>query len=93
MTERVVCSLPQSAEREIKGQYEPTNAHINASLSHLQLCILKIITNNPKASYEEIATKTGKDRSTIRRNVQYLKEKNILHRTGSKKTGFWEIVK
>lgn len=92
-------------EREIKVQNAPINAHsakekeikvqnapINASLSPLQKQILKILSEDPKASYEFLVTKLGKDKTTIMRNIHKLKDSQILSRSGSKKTGYWKIL-
>ena len=40
-----------------------------------------------------MAEKTGISTTTVENNIKKLKEKNILVRTGSAKTGSWEIVK
>lgn len=65
---------------------------INASLSDLQSQILALIRTDTTISYDDIASKTEKDRSTIRRNVSKLKEMGLLHRAGSRKTGYWKIT-
>ena len=46
------------------------NAPINASLSPLQQQILGVLSQNPKASYELLVSKLGKDRTTSMRNIQ-----------------------
>ncbi len=69
------------------------NAPINASLSPLQQQILEILREDSNASYELLVTKLGKDRTTIMRNIQKMKEMGILHRSGSKKTGHWEVLR
>jgi ATP-dependent DNA helicase RecG len=68
------------------------NAPINASLSPLQQQILGVLSQDPKASYELLVSKLGKDRTTIMRNIQKMKEAGILRRLGSKKIGHWEIL-
>lgn len=55
--------------------------------------ILALIEQNPSITYEEMTEKTGKSRRTISRLITELKEKNIIARVGSDKTGYWEIVK
>ncbi len=77
------------------GATPPVKRHlpnINAPLSDLQSQILALIRNSTTISYDEIASKTGKDRSTIRRNIGKLKEIGLLHRAGSRKSGYWEIA-
>jgi len=68
------------------------NAPINASLSPLQQQILEVLREDPKVSYEFLVTKLGKDRTTIMRNIQKMKDMGILRRSGSKKIGHWEIL-
>jgi predicted HTH transcriptional regulator len=84
-----------SQTQEILRLEESTgiNAPINASLSDLQIQILKLIENDPWAAYEDMAVKLEKDRSTIKRNIQQLKSLGVLQRLGSKKKGSWVIVK
>ena len=78
---------------KLKGQNDPINDPINSSLSDLQMEILTIIEQDLSIAYEDIAIKTKKDRSTIKRNIQQLKSLGLLQRSGSKKKGFWEIRK
>lgn len=76
----------------LKVQVEFENAPINAPLSDLQEQILDIIREDSKVSYEFLMMKLGKDRTTIMRNIQKLKEMGMVRRSGSKKTGSWEIL-
>ena len=55
--------------------------------------ILALIEQNPSITYEEMTEKTGKSRRTISRLITELKEKNIIARVGSDKTGYWQIIK
>ncbi len=71
----------------------PINDPINAPLSELQVEILNLIAQNPSIAYEDIASKITKDRSTIKRNIQQLKSLGILQRSGSKKKGYWAVMK
>ena len=68
------------------------NAPINESLSPLQQLILEILKEDPEASYELLVKKLGKDRTTIMRNIQKMKDMGILRRSGSKKIGYWESL-
>ena len=68
------------------------DAPINAPLSYLQQQILEILHGDSRASYELLVTKLGKDRTTIMRNIQKMKDAGILRRAGSKKIGHWEIL-
>ena len=74
-----------------KGALKVQNAPINAPLSNLQKEILEIIQKDSNASYDALMIKLGKNRTTIMRNIKKMKEMGIIRRSGSKKTGYWEI--
>ncbi|MEZ5315480.1 MAG: Lrp/AsnC family transcriptional regulator [Chlamydiales bacterium] len=91
-----VHSSPGNAKKSrnkgaIKVQNTPIKAPKNAPLSPLQKQIIDLLIGNAKASYDDIAQAIGKDRSTVMRNVQKLKQDGIVRRMGSKKTGTWEV--
>jgi len=71
------------------------NASVNASvkLNKSQIEILNIISSNKSITFKEIANILSKNESTIARNIKDLKEKGVLIRVGSDKSGHWEIVK
>lgn len=69
------------------------NDPINDPINDTVKTILALIEQNPSITYEEMTEKTGKSRRTISRLITELKEKNIIARVGSDKTGYWEIVK
>lgn len=47
---------------------------------------------NHYITIEVIVQSLGKDRRTITRNIGVLREKQLLRRVGSDKTGYWEII-
>lgn len=53
--------------------------------------ILQLVMNNPNITQREIAEKIKLTEKTVKRNMNKLKEKNILERIGSDKTGYWKI--
>jgi fido (protein-threonine AMPylation protein) len=61
-------------------------------ISATQKAILELLSDNGRLTAEDIASDIGKDISTIKRAIKGLKEKDLLERIGSDKTGFW-IVK
>lgn len=91
VVERPTNQLPHN--KILKFQTSPINAPLNIPLSDLQVQILEVIKQNPWIIYEDIAAKLEKDLSTIKRNIQQLKSWEILQRLGSKKKGYWKIVK
>jgi ATP-dependent DNA helicase RecG len=61
-------------------------------LSDLQVQLLDLIQSNPIISYDELAELTQKNRATVMRNIGKLKNTRHLKRTGSGKTGYWEVI-
>lgn len=55
--------------------------------------ILNLIINNKQITREEIVNKTNLSDRTISRAIKHLQEENIILREGSKKTGYWKILK
>ncbi|HSW61391.1 MAG TPA: ATP-binding protein, partial [bacterium] len=92
----VSVTLPNSGTefvKDVRTEYNASlNAPINAPLTRLQKEILEIIRNNEFVTYEDIADVTKRDRSTVMRNVQKLKNLNLIKRSGSRKTGRWIIL-
>jgi len=68
-----------------------TNVTINGTLNDTQKQILEKINQNSEITYSELSDQTNKARRTIVRNMQKLKDKDIVKRVGSRKTGRWEI--
>lgn len=68
------------------------NAPINAPINEFQEQLLNAIRSNPAISYDELAQLVQKDRTTVRRNIGKLKAAGFLKRSGSRKTGHWEII-
>jgi len=50
------------------------------------------VKEDPSISYDAIAEKLGKNRTTVMRNIHKMKNLGILKRIGSKKTGYWEVI-
>ena len=47
--------------------------------------------STPQITMKELATALKKDEKTILRNINKLKEKGIVERVGSDKTGYWKV--
>ncbi len=54
--------------------------------------VLQVISENPSVTQKELAGKTGKSISTIKRITDRLQEKGRLRRVGGKRYGTWEIL-
>jgi predicted HTH transcriptional regulator len=51
-----------------------------------------LIKNNNKITAVEISERLNVSLSTAKRKIKELKEKGIIERTGSDKTGHWNII-
>jgi len=80
-------SINKGAKKYLKVQ----EGAPDAPLTTLQEQIVDFMRQDSTISYEELSIKTGKDRSTITRNISKLKKMGLLCRVGSKKTGNWEV--
>ena len=83
---------PIKTNKEANKALKMQSAEVNASLNDLQTQIIGLIRLTSNISYNELSTATGKDRSTIMRNISKLKKAGLLRRVGSKKTGYWEVL-
>jgi len=64
---------------------------VGIKLTKNQQTILRIIDESPDITLEVLAEKVGIAVRSIERNIAILKEKGILDRIGSRKTGYWKI--
>ena len=70
---------------------DPVNDPVN--LSEIEMCLIKLLKENPYLTYSQLGTQLSKSSPTIKRMLKKLREGKILVRHGSDKTGYWEIVK
>jgi Fic family protein len=67
------------------------NGGLNSGLNVTQQEIIFLIKENPNIRAFEMAQKLLKPVRTIENNLGQLKEKGIIIRVGSKKTGYWKV--
>lgn len=67
----------------VKHETELTSSQVN---------ILAEIRNNPNITKEQIRVKLGISKSTVDIGIKVLKERNIIKRIGSNKSGYWKII-
>ena len=63
----------------------------NRALTDDEELVLNIIKDNPSASYAEISAILGKTEKTVGRILTNLKDREIISRNGSNKTGIWVV--
>lgn len=83
----ITVTIPFSRPKQIKNA--PVNAPVK--LTATQTSILNLIKEDANITIEAIVKILGKDRRTITRNISVLKEKELIGRVGSDKSGHWEI--
>ncbi|MDY4523399.1 MAG: Fic family protein [Treponema sp.] len=61
-------------------------------LSDKECTVFELIKSDLSINTDQIVEKTGFGRATVMRAIKVLKEKGLVDRSGSKKTGSWELV-
>lgn len=79
------------AVAEFKNNQGVVGPPVTAPLSDTEQAVLKVITTNPYATYQEIAHKVDKTPKTVQRTLASLKERGLIAREGSDKTGHWAV--
>ena len=80
------------AVTEFKNNQGVVGVPIAAPLPNTEQAVLKVIVANPYANYQEIAGKISKTPKTVQRALASLKERGLVVRKGSDKTGHWEVL-
>ncbi len=74
---------------EFKNNQGVVGIPLGAPLNKTEQAVLKVIINNPYATYLEIANKINKTSKTVQRALASLKERGHISRVGSDKSGYW----
>lgn len=67
------------------------NDGINVGLNTTEQKVLEVINSGPKSTAKDISEKIGLKPRTIERAIKELKDKGIIERKGSRKSGYWLI--
>ena len=62
-------------------------------ISDRQQEVLDIIEENPRITIDEISKIMKINRSAVQKHIEKLKDKNVIKRIGSHKSGYWKILK
>ena len=76
----------------MKRSYDQINDRINDQLNATDQQVLSLIVENPYMTFEEVAGRISKSAKTAQRYLNSLREKNVIHRVGAKKDGYWETA-
>ena len=74
-------------------QISPVNVPVNVPVNERQNQILQYLKNGESYTANQFAEKLHVTEKTIKRDLQYLTENGLVKRSGSDKTGKWEINK
>jgi len=77
--------------QENAGLSKGLNKLKNEDISKNRMNIINALSIDNTLTIEQIAKKLNISKSTVRRDMQKLKDKNVLRRIGSDKKGIWEI--
>ena len=68
------------------------NDTVNDKADTIKTNIMKLLTSSPNITYDDIAQNIGISRATVARTIKELKNDNLIHRVGTDKKGYWEII-
>lgn len=61
-------------------------------LSEVCIRIMEEMRHNPGITQPQLVEKLGVGKTTIQKNISYLKKNSFIDRVGSNKTGVWKIL-
>lgn len=77
------------AVTEFKDNQGTVGRPLGKPLSKTEQAVLAVISSNPYARYQDISLKIKKTPKTVQRALYSLKDRGIVSRVGSDKTGHW----
>ena len=76
-------------DSEINGEI---NGGINGEITKAEQSLLSLLGQSPSMTNAELAATSGKSERTISRLIAELKNKKLIQRVGSNKTGYWKTL-
>lgn len=70
----------------------PKSGVINGGITEAELLVLSLLKQSPSMTNAELADASGKAERTISRLLAVLKNKKLIQRIGSNKTGYWKVL-
>ena len=87
---KVVIPLDKKGFTTSKNEVVNEVVNEGVSLADKEITIYRIVKRNPDITYLRLAEESGVSKATAERIMKSLKEKGIIIRVGSDKTGHWE---
>ena len=66
---------------------------VSKLLNKSQMVIIKAVRNNPNITITELSIETGLGHTTIQNNLNKMQKMSIIERIGSRKKGYWKVIK
>nr|MDA3882180.1 hypothetical protein [Bacteroidales bacterium] len=76
----------------LRGNYGITAEKLRNEFGERLIFILELMLIDEYATRQNFADILGASLSTIEKNIKILRDKNIIERRGSDKTGYWQIL-
>ncbi len=84
----------QKMDDAVNGTVNGTESGtVNIFLNINEQAVLGLLGKNPYYTRQELAEETSKSLRTIQRTLDSLREKNLIERIGSDRSGYWKIRK
>ena len=75
------------------SQNADVGINVGIKMTKTESLVLQLLVGKPDITSDEIAEQLKVTRRTVERNLESLKKKGIIERIGSKKDGYWKIIK
>ena len=79
-------------DRNIPPNSGEINGETNGRISEAELMLLSVLKKSPSMTNADLAVASRKSERTISRLLAALKNKKLIQRIGSNKTGYWKVV-
>ncbi len=79
-------------DRNIMPEGGVINGRINGTISDFENKILDLLRKDNHITTKIIVEMSGKSIRTVNRAISSLKDKGLIERIGSNKTGYWKVI-
>ncbi len=78
-------------DRNVVSGHDTINDTINDTLNKMEIQVLSWLKTDPQIKTAELVKKSGKSLSTVNRCMASLRNKGLVERIGSNKSGYWKV--